>query len=99
MRLRGSGILRTPNSRRILRATSAVLAVCLAGMASAAVASAHRARLARRLSFHGYHLTVPASWPIYDLARHPSTCVRFNRHAVYVGTPSGNQRCPAHAVG
>jgi Domain of unknown function (DUF1906) len=26
-------------------------------------------------------------------------CVRFNRHAVYLGTPTSDQRCPAHAVG
>ncbi|MBV8955715.1 MAG: DUF1906 domain-containing protein [Solirubrobacterales bacterium] len=42
---------------------------------------------------------MPASWPVYDLSAHPSVCVRFNRHAVYLGTPSREQRCPAHAVG
>jgi hypothetical protein len=42
---------------------------------------------------------VPASWPVYDLAADPSTCVRFDRHAVYLGSPSPDQRCPAHAVG
>jgi glycoside hydrolase-like protein len=26
-------------------------------------------------------------------------CVRFDRHAVYLGQPSPDQRCPAHAVG
>ena len=26
-------------------------------------------------------------------------CVRFDRHAVYLGAPSAQQRCPAHAVG
>jgi hypothetical protein len=49
--------------------------------------------------FHGYRLTVPSAWSVYDLARTPSTCVRFNRHALYLGIPSANQRCPAHAVG
>lgn len=49
--------------------------------------------------YHGYRLSVPASWPVYDLAAHPQVCVRFNRHAVYLGSPGAEQRCPAHAVG
>jgi len=36
---------------------------------------------------------------VYNLATNPAVCVRFNRHAVYVGQPSARQRCPAHAVG
>jgi hypothetical protein len=42
---------------------------------------------------------VPRSWPVYDLDRSPAVCVRFDRHALYLGTPSPQQRCPAHAVG
>jgi Rv2525c-like, glycoside hydrolase-like domain len=49
--------------------------------------------------YHGYKLVVPAQWPIYNLASDPGVCVRFNRHAVYLGDPSPNQRCRAHAVG
>src|ERR1700690_2194794 len=49
--------------------------------------------------FHGFRLSVPVSWPGFDLARDPSACVRFNRPALYLGTPSGTQRCPAPAVG
>jgi hypothetical protein len=36
---------------------------------------------------------------VIDLAHSPRTCVRFNRHAVYLGVPSASQNCPAHAVG
>ena len=43
---------------------------------------------ARAVVFHGYRITVPAGWVVYDLARRPQTCVRFNRHAIYLGTPS-----------
>ena len=53
----------------------------------------------RTLRYRGFALRVPASWPVFDLARAPSTCVRFDRHAVYLGVPSANQRCPAHAAG
>lgn len=53
----------------------------------------------RTVRFHGYRITVPSSWPIYHLSRGSSTCVRFNRHALYLGRPSPTQRCPAHAAG
>ena len=53
----------------------------------------------KAVRYHGYRLVVPASWPVYDLATDPAVCVRFNRHAVYLGQPSARQRCPAHAVG
>jgi Domain of unknown function (DUF1906) len=49
--------------------------------------------------YRGYTIRVPGSWRVYDLSADPAVCVRFNRHAVYLGTPSAQQRCPAHAVG
>jgi Domain of unknown function (DUF1906) len=36
---------------------------------------------------------------VYRLDRDPATCVRFDRHAVYLGQPGGDERCPADAVG
>lgn len=68
----------------------ATLAVLGLGAASAG---------ARVVSYRGARLSVPAGWPVYRLAARPRTCVRFDRHAVYLGTPSPAQRCPAHAVG
>jgi Domain of unknown function (DUF1906) len=53
----------------------------------------------RVLRYHGYRLVVPTSWPVFDLSTDPSACVRFNRHAVYLGTPGGDQRCPVQAIG
>jgi len=49
--------------------------------------------------YHGYSVVVPAGWPVYDLARDPTVCVRFNRNAVYLGQPGSQQRCPARSVG
>ena len=46
--------------------------------------------------FGGYTVSVPAGWPVYSLAADPSRCVRFGRHAVYLGQPGLSQRCPAH---
>jgi hypothetical protein len=82
--------------RRLLRvATLAVLMGVSAGGASAAWAHSGT----KVVRFHDYAIRVPASWPVYDLVSHPTVCVRFDRHAVYLGHPSANQHCPAHAVG
>jgi hypothetical protein len=51
------------------------------------------------IRFAGYTLDVPAAWPVYRLARDPARCVRFDRHAVYLGRPGPGQQCPAHLVG
>src|SRR5262245_55626025 len=66
------------------------------GWTSTAMASSGADKAVR---YRGYRIVVPASWPVYDLRSRPSVCVRFDRHAVYLGSPSSAQRCPAHAVG
>jgi hypothetical protein len=53
----------------------------------------------RTVVYHGYTVTVPRSWPVYDLARDPAVCVRFDRHALYLGLPGDEERCPAQAAG
>lgn len=63
---------------------------------SAATASPGASKVVR---YRGYRIVVPAAWPVYDLRYHPEVCVRFDRHAVYLGEPSSTQRCPARAVG
>ncbi len=50
------------------------------------------------ISYHGYQVTVPAGWPVVDLAKDPTACVRFDRPAVYLGRSSA-QDCPARIVG
>ena len=49
--------------------------------------------------YHGYEFQVPADWPVYRLDQHPTTCVRYDLHAVYLGTPGANMQCPAGLVG
>src|ERR1700761_4731372 len=49
--------------------------------------------------YHGYEFQVPASWPVYRLDQHPTTCVRYDVHAVYLGTPGANMQCPAGLAG
>src|SRR5438270_13508238 len=54
---------------------------------------------ARVVQYRGMRVVVPASWRVYRLSPGSRTCVRFDRHALYLGRPSSQQRCPAHAVG
>lgn len=65
----------------------------LAGFATGAGAAT------RSVHFDGRNVQAPAGWPVFRLARHPGMCVRLDRRAVYLGTPSSQQRCPAGAMG
>jgi hypothetical protein len=62
----------------------------------AAALAAPKAKVVR---YHGYHVLVPANWPVYSLAKHPTLCVRFDRHAVYLGHPGADQHCTTTAAG
>jgi hypothetical protein len=68
----------------------------VAGVTSASAATPGALKTVR---YRGYAMRVPRSWPVFRLASDPSTCVRFNRHAVYLGRPGSQQLCPPHAVG
>ena len=49
--------------------------------------------------YRDVEFTVPADWPIVDLEADPTTCVRFDVHAVYLGHPGADMRCPATVNG
>src|SRR5947208_13739227 len=51
------------------------------------------------VTFGGYTVSVPASWPVYDLTKNPRQCVRYDLHAVYLGTQGPDQDCPPNLVG
>jgi hypothetical protein len=53
----------------------------------------------RRIAYRGYRFDVPRSWPVINLARRPRTCVRFDRHVIYLGRPGANQDCPSWLIG
>lgn len=69
----------------------------LLGVASAALAGPSSAL--QTVRYHGVSVRVPRSWRVFNLARDRQECVRFNRHALYLGTPGSEERCPAHVVG
>lgn len=66
-----------------------------APVAMAAAAGPHQ----RTVTYRGVSLRVPASWPVVDLARHPSACPRLDVHAVYLGRPGPDSVCPANVRG
>ncbi|MDX3770510.1 MULTISPECIES: glycoside hydrolase domain-containing protein [unclassified Streptomyces] len=92
-----------PPRARLRAATTVVTA--LAALSTAALAGAAvpagAADGAKDVSYRGYHVRVPSSWPVIDLAAHPDTCVRFDRHAVYLGhaTDAGQATCTPGLVG
>lgn len=97
---------RSDTHRRGRSRLLAALAVCLLGGSVTAAASASASTSAPRqagstqtVGYGAYRIDVPASWPVIDLTAAPSTCVRFDRNAVYLGTPSTDQDCPAHLFG
>src|SRR5579859_16587 len=53
----------------------------------------------KTVAYEGYAVSVPANWPVYDLSQDPRRCVRYDVHAVYLGTPGPDQDCPPHATG
>ena len=53
----------------------------------------------KTVTYRGYSIKVPSSWPVYSLDQDPSKCVRYDINAVYLGTPGPNQDCPPHLIG
>ena len=79
---------------------SAVALAALALIAGATLAPARGAEAnARTIHFAGEEVQIPAGWRVIRLADRPRTCVRLDRRALYLGTPSPAQRCPAHVIG
>ncbi|WP_429194087.1 glycoside hydrolase domain-containing protein [Kitasatospora sp. MAP12-15] len=75
---------------KALTAIGAMVALMAAGAGTAEAAST------KAVSYLGHTFQVPAGWPVVDLTANPSSCVRFDQHAVYLGTPGAEQACPSH---
>ena len=94
-----SGATPVPDNPAAKASAQAALADNPAAAAPAQPLASHATPATRVVQYHGYQVTVPGSWPIYDLTANPSQCVLFNIHAVYLGTPGSAQDCPAAALG
>jgi hypothetical protein len=51
------------------------------------------------VDYQGLRITVPAGWSVHRLGPRSTECVRFDRHALYLGPAGPDPLCPAHAVG
>jgi Domain of unknown function (DUF1906) len=65
----------------------------------AAPKNAATASAMKTVVYEGYEFQVPARWPVYRLDEHPRTCVRYDVHAVYLGTPGPDMQCAAGLIG
>ena len=83
----------------MLLACACVVLGLPAALAAGPVAAAAAAAPTRQVTYLGHTFTVPSSWSVVNLTKDPTACVRFDRHAIYLGTPSASQRCPANVVG
>ena len=87
------------NRARLIALAGAAVPALLLAPAGLPAQAARAAGSWLAIRYGGASFVVPSSWPVYDLARQPSTCVRFDHHAVYEGAASPDGRCPARAIG
>src|SRR5215471_4255707 len=83
------------------RRSASCLALVTAALATAppaAMSLTHTSRW-QSVTFDGVRLRVPSSWPVIRFAADPSACPRLDIHAVYLGRPGPDPRCPAGLVG
>ncbi len=66
----------------------------LARTGQAARAAARAATGTKTVEYGGYAIDVPAGWPVYLLAAQPWRCVRYDRHAVYLGLRDRTSSAP-----
>ncbi len=86
--------------KHALVAGAALAAALLPVTSVPAGAAAHGAAGTSHLVlYRGYRFQVPAGWPVIGLSSHPGTCVRFDRHTIYLGRPGVSQACPSGLVG
>jgi len=83
---------------RLFRLAALTVAVTLS-CGEAAYAAAGPLSGLKAVSFAGSTVEVPVGWPVHDLTTEPHTCIRYDKHAVYLGDPGPDQDCAAGAVG
>jgi hypothetical protein len=73
-------------------------------LTAASYRAAETASLVKRpatkaVRYLGYQFLVPRGWLVVHDDRHRGRCVRFDRHAVYLGVPGSEESCPSHLLG
>jgi Rv2525c-like, glycoside hydrolase-like domain len=87
------------SARRAITVAMAIIWVLLPAINAGTTAAAAADPGFRPVMYRGYSFQIPISWRVIDLAHHRRTCVRFDRHRIYLGSPSHNQACPSRIFG
>ncbi|GAA0316788.1 DUF1906 domain-containing protein [Actinoallomurus spadix] len=74
-------------------------AMLLAGILATLIPGPPPAQADTDVHYQGLRIPAPAGWEVHHLGPRSTECLRFDRHAVYLGSAGENQDCPAHAVG
>jgi hypothetical protein len=74
-------------------------AAAMAGLSPAAALAATQSSAPKTVTYLGYKFTVPATWSVVHVSSTSATCVNFDRHAIYLGRPGQNQKCPSGLLG
>jgi hypothetical protein len=87
-------------STRMARWTlMAAAAAAMIGLSSPVALAAASPGTVKTVSYLGYGFQVPAGWPVIHTGRRSTTCVNFDRHAIYLGDPGLDQNCPSGLLG
>src|SRR6202046_885532 len=90
----------TLRSARMARWTlMAAAAAAMIGLSSPVALAAASPGTVKTVSYLGYAFQVPSSWPVIHTGRRSTTCVNFDRHAIYLGDPGLDQNCPSGLLG
>lgn len=84
---------------RAILAAIAIAGVLLPALPPEAAAATGARAAFKRVPYRGYSFKVPHSWRVIRLGGKARTCVRFDRHTIYLGTPSPNEACPSSLIG
>lgn len=79
--------------------TSLLVTVPVSAGHGEAVAGTRSVAGTKTVRYLGYRFLVPRGWPVVDDARDRRRCVRFDRHAVYLGLPGSENSCPSQLLG
>jgi hypothetical protein len=77
----------------------AITAAAVAALSGTAALAATPGGAAKTVTYRGYTFTIPANWAVVRTSASSTACVRFDRHALYLGEPGRNQRCPNGLLG
>lgn len=83
----------------VMSAALALPGAALASTKDASTTNTAKAAKTKLVRYHGVQVKVPAGWPVFHVSASSTVCVRFSRHAVYLGNPGSRENCPMQPAG